>query len=57
MINGILSKNVGKPDRFWKPVRFFPPNLEKIRLMINENMIDKGRTHRFAPTDVMITDN
>ena len=22
--------NLSKPDRFWKPVRFFPDNLEKI---------------------------
>ena len=23
--------NLPKPDRFWKPVSFFPPNLERIR--------------------------
>jgi len=29
--------NLPKPDRFWKPVRFFPPNLEKILLKVSVN--------------------
>jgi hypothetical protein len=35
--NSIFSKSVGKPDRFWKPVRFFPENLEKIQKTVDED--------------------